>query len=274
MVESPGMGHRRAVAALVWLLAALLFVSHAAAQDSVAVLAKRLKAGDDFRVRTQAALALGATKSKAAVEPLCAGLSDSNTTVRAASAAALGRLKLGGKECLQKRLAKESAAPVKASISKAIKSLADADGPNVDASTTVYLAIAKTSNGTGRADADVDKLVRSAMTKAARELKGYVLAPAKETPAQAKTLLAQFPQVKAFYLTPKVQKPEYKGGNLTVRFEISIFTYPGRALKGSVPIKLTQADVSSEDAEAEEELIRMAAGRAVEKLSENVGRIE
>src|SRR5262245_45547724 len=76
--------------------------------DAVDRASGQLKNGDDFRVRTQAALALGASKSKRAVDPLCRGLEDSNQTVRAASAAALGKLKQGGEDCLSKRLDNES----------------------------------------------------------------------------------------------------------------------------------------------------------------------
>src|SRR5688572_8582896 len=42
----------------------------------------------DFRLRTQAALALGASKSAQAVEPLCKTLTDENVSVRTAAAAA------------------------------------------------------------------------------------------------------------------------------------------------------------------------------------------
>jgi HEAT repeat protein len=60
----------------------------ASAADKIDKLSSQLKSADDFRVRTQAALALGASKSKRALKPLCAGLEDSSATVRAASAAA------------------------------------------------------------------------------------------------------------------------------------------------------------------------------------------
>ena len=66
-------------------------VRSALAEESADVdhLVQNLSSGSDFRIRTQAALALGASKSRRAVEPLCTGLNDQNATVRAASAAAL-----------------------------------------------------------------------------------------------------------------------------------------------------------------------------------------
>lgn len=78
-------------AACVWL-----FAPGAWAQASLDRLITALKSGGDFRVQTQAALALGASKNQGAVAPLCGALSDPNTTVRAAAAAALGKLALGG----------------------------------------------------------------------------------------------------------------------------------------------------------------------------------
>ena len=52
-------------------------------------LIERLKNGEDFRVRAQAALELGKTKNAAAREPLESALDDENAAVRTASAAAL-----------------------------------------------------------------------------------------------------------------------------------------------------------------------------------------
>ena len=47
---------------------------------------------DDFRVRTNAALALGATNDDGAVSPLCGGLDDPSAVVRQAVAVALKKL--------------------------------------------------------------------------------------------------------------------------------------------------------------------------------------
>ncbi len=69
------------------VLAALLALpSTSWAGDSVAKLARTLLRSDDFRLRTQAALALGASGSDKAVKPLCKGLDDKTDAVRAAVA--------------------------------------------------------------------------------------------------------------------------------------------------------------------------------------------
>lgn len=66
--------------------------SAAAAAPSVSELAERLKHGDDFRVRVQAALELGKSADPDALDPLVAGLDDPNASVRTAAAAALQEL--------------------------------------------------------------------------------------------------------------------------------------------------------------------------------------
>ncbi|HEY5959258.1 MAG TPA: HEAT repeat domain-containing protein, partial [Polyangiaceae bacterium] len=87
--------------------------------DSTANAIRELS-NDDFRVRTQAALALGSTKDAKVVQPLCSALSDPKSAVRAAAAAALGKLALGGEDCLSEREAKEQSDSVKAAIQKAL----------------------------------------------------------------------------------------------------------------------------------------------------------
>jgi hypothetical protein len=55
-------------------------------------LAERLKHGEDFRVRLQAALELGKSADPDALDPLVVGLDDPNASVRTAAAAALEEL--------------------------------------------------------------------------------------------------------------------------------------------------------------------------------------
>jgi hypothetical protein len=267
----PVLARLRSVSTVV---AVLLIAVSALAEDAVDRAAKKLKTGEDFRVRTQAALSLGSSKSKRAVEPLCGGLEDESTTVRAASAAALGKLKLGGKECLEKRLEDESSGTVKSSIKKALAQIKAGSAPEITKDTKYYIAFAKVTDKTGRKDKSVDKLVRKAMEKAAQSFDGAVVAPADEKPADAKKLLAKFKKVKGFYLSPKVMEPRYQSGSLQIKVEIAIFTYPGKALKGNIPVKLTQEGVSGSDQDSEDELIKMASERAMEKFSQNAERIE
>ncbi|HET7541623.1 MAG TPA: HEAT repeat domain-containing protein [Polyangiaceae bacterium] len=255
-------------------LAALLVGSGFAAAPPVSAepaadvdhLVRNLTSGADFRIRTQAALALGASKSRRAVEPLCTGLVDTNATVRAASAAALGRLRMGGTECLQKRLSNESSETVKSAIVKALD-------PVFSPETKYYVAIGKISDKTGRGGDEVDGIVYRAMAGAAASLPVFTLAPPGESVTDAKRRLSGHSGVKPVFLSPRVPVPDYSGGNLTIRIEVAMFSYPDKSLLGSYTTKLTQQGVSSPDKETEDELIRDTATRAFEKFTVAAARL-
>jgi hypothetical protein len=243
-------------------------VRPAAAEEAADVdhLVQNLAGGSDFRIRTQAALALGASKSKRAVEPLCSGLADQNATVRAASAAALGRLRMGGSECLQKRLASEANDSVKSAIQKALD-------PVFTSETKYYIAIGKVSDKTGRTGDEIDGIVHSAMAGAATQQAEFTIAPPGEVLADAKRRLSSHGSVKPVFLSPRVPPPEYSGGNLTIRIEIAMFSYPDKSLLGSFTTKLTQQGVTSPDRDTENDLLRDTAERAFEKFTQAAGRL-
>ncbi|HVU00399.1 MAG TPA: HEAT repeat domain-containing protein [Polyangiaceae bacterium] len=241
--------------------------------DRVDRMGTELRNNEDFRVRTQAALALGASKDKRAVAALCDGLDDSITTVRAAAAAALGKLALGGKKCLETHIDSETNESVKTVLQKALDKVKGGSKPALASDTKYYVAIGPTTDKSGRDGTAVDDLVHEAMEGAVSELEGCVIAPRDEKPTDAKSLLAKHKNVKAFFLWPKVMPPDYSGGNLTVRFEIAIFTYPGKALKGTIPLKLTMPDVSGTDRGSEDDLIKQAAQSAFKRFSGNAERL-
>jgi hypothetical protein len=264
----------RVVLGLAVLLLALGVARSARAEDRVSRLSQLLTSSDDFRVRTQAALALGASKTKRAVDPLCAGLRDASTSVRAASAAALGKLRKGGAKCLEDRLESESKASVKSVIKKALARLGGGEvAPTIGEGTDYYVAIVVKDN-TERSDQSAEARVRKGMGKAAQKLGNFALAPSGESRSQAEKLLAKHSGLKAFMLSTKVKKPKYADGNLSLKLEVAIFTYPGRALKGTYTVKLTQQGTNSEDTASENQLIEMCAERAMEKFSKAAERIQ
>jgi hypothetical protein len=255
----------------VVLLGSLRWSRAAVAQASdVDRLIYNLANSEDFRVRTQAALALGASKSERATAPLCAALGDSNTTVRAASAAALGRLGSGGgRECLERRLGSETSDVVKATIQKALEVIKSGGGaePVFGSDTKFYVGIGKTTDKTGRGTAEVDGIVRSAMTSKVGQTAGLLAAPQNETPTDAKRRLSAHPSVKGFYLSPGVAPPDYSGGNLKVKIEVAMLSYPEKNLIGSYSVNLTEPGVSPGSTENENELLKMAAERAIDKFA-------
>lgn len=223
---------------------------------------------EDFRVRTQAALALGASKDARASGPLCRTLADSSAPVRAAAAAALGRLANGGVACLEQRYAIETNPTVKAAIERAAELVFR--GFRITADTRFYVAIATLADESGRPSGELPKLTRSSMLSAGRSLDSFAFAPAWENTALARQRLGSHSEVKAFYLSPRLSPFDYSDGSLTVRLEIAMFSYPEKSLIGSFNVRLTQPDVAAEDVQSERELVKMAAERAMQKFAKLV----
>jgi hypothetical protein len=92
-------------------------------------------------------------------------------------------------------------------------------------------------------------------------------APATETPAEAKRRLGAHSGVKAFFLSPGVAPPDYSNGNLKVKIEVAMLSYPEKNLIGSYSVNLTEPGVSPGSTDSENDLIRMAAERAVDKFA-------
>ena len=73
--------------------------------------------------------------------------------------------------------------------------------------------------------------------------------------------------MKAFFLSPGVSPPDYSGGNLKVKIEVAMLSYPEKNLIGSYSVNLTEPGVSPGSTQNENELLRMAAERAVDKFA-------
>ncbi len=251
---------------MLWVLA---LPAHAQGAGDIDRLIAALRSGTDFRVRTQAALALGASRSSRATAPLCTALGDGTTTVRAAAAAALGKLQQGGGDCLERRLASEPSQTVKSAIQKALDLVRGGGEPAFAPDTKYYVAIAKVADKTGRTGDGVNRMVRKAMLAGARA-SHIAIAPFDEAPADAKRRMQAHHGVKAIYLSPRVPPFDYSGGNLKVRLEIAFFSYPEKALIGNFTISLTQQGVDGKDPSSEDDLVSSAAERALERLIQRI----
>lgn len=246
--------------------------------DRVKFLAEKLSS-DDPRVRTSAALALGASNEDAAVDPLCGALKDSAEVVRQASAVAMKRLgRASAVPCLQARLGNEGNDGVKIAISRALESIGAASGgsgsgggddkPKLNKDAKFYISLSTIANSTGRAQTEVEKIVVKAI-RAKLEAAGTVqLAPTKESADEAKSTI-KGRKMSGFYLAIAVDKFDYSNGNLRVKVKIGVFTYPGKSLLGNVDKALTKEGVSSGDKSSEDQLLDMAAGAASAQFAEN-----
>jgi hypothetical protein len=266
----------------------MIGASVAWADSRVPFLAERLRyppasgQPDDFRVRTNAALALGATNEDEAVTPLCAGLTDPSEVVRQAVAVALKRLgRTSALGCLRSRAPAESHAGVKLQIQRAIESIeagggapsppppgsGDAPPPTV-AGAKYYVSISPVANNTGRDSSEIERLVRQAIVAKLAEGGEHQLAPRAESNADAKAALARR-KLKGFYLAVSVEKFDYSDGNLRVRVKIAVFSYPGRDLRGEVPAGATMPGARPGDKKAEDQLLGVVAARAAELFTQN-----
>lgn len=267
----------RALGVVVTALALSTPSVSSADADRVRFLAEKLRS-DDFRVRTNAALALGASNDDAAVDPLCGALTDSSEVVRQAAAVAMKRLaRSQALGCLKAREGRESSDAVKVAITRAIESLSaggagDPSGgddkiknnPNAK----YYIALSTVANSTGRSQPEVEAVVLKAIRHKLDGAGTIQLAPAKETAEVARDVMKKR-KLAGFYLAIAVDKFDYSNGNLRVKVKIGVFTYPGKSLVGNVDKTLTKEGVSSGDKSSEDQMLDLAAGLASEQFALN-----
>jgi len=278
---------RLALRILVGLFAMLIAVT-ALAQSRIDFLAERLKfppaqgQADDFRVRTNAALALGATNDDAAVSPLCGGLSDPSEVVRQAVAVALKRLaRPSSSGCLKQRQAVEPNASVKLQIQRAIEAIDAASSgggggggggggsqPDQVAGAKFYVSISPVANQTTRPTPEIERVVHEAIASKLAQLGEYQLAPAGETNAAAKAAIASR-KLKGYYLGVSVDPFDYSGGNLRVRVRIAVSSYPGKDLRGEVPQAATMPGARPGDKGSEDQLMSLVAAGAAQAFAQN-----
>jgi hypothetical protein len=224
---------------------------------------------DDFRVRSQAALALGATNDDAAVQPLCGAISDGNDTVRLAAAAALGRLgKSSAVGCMRARLASEPNAGVKSQLTRSIEALdaaggASGGGPRNVANAKFYVSVAVSNNATGRDGNKISGIITTKLDA----LGAYQVAPRSESPDAARTVIARR-NLKGYYLAVSAELSDTDRG-LKALVRIAVFSYPGRDLRGEVAPYAIASGARKGDTGTEDSLLQAVAERAVEQFSQN-----
>ena len=261
---------RRTLLPLSAVVLALLASRTASAQPKTSMLVEQLRSNEDYRVRTQAALALGASADDAAVQPLCTAVNgDGNSSVRIAAAAALGKLgKSSGLPCLKTAEGKETTASVKTQIQKSIGSLnaGGAAAPPPPGPDSKYYVAIQVTNKTTRPAPDIESIVRPAMQSKLLGKKGYAVAPKTETVQQGGQVV-KGKNLKGYFLIATVEPPLYQGGNLTQVVRVSMWTYPGKALQGEFSPKLTQESTPKGDVQSENLLIKMCVENAIETFA-------
>lgn len=255
---------------LCLVTAAFRFSRVADAQPkNVAELGDQLKNGSDFRVRTQAALALGATGSSAAAAPLCAGLDDPNETVRSAAAAALGRLRKNDVQSCLERHSKDSSPAVRTVVERSLATVRSGGAgkpPPPKPGDKYYIAIGSIVDKSGRSDGSVEALVQSTMQQKLLGMSGYALAPQQESSSEA-TRVMRKGKLKGMMLQARVEPFRQSGRELTIQVRVTMLSYPSRALRGEFSPKLTMSGVTPGDVDSENELIRMGVEKALDSFA-------
>jgi hypothetical protein len=245
-----------------------------AAEGRVSFLIDQLKNATDFRLRTQAALALGASDDPAAVAPLCSGLDDVSESVRSASAAAMGKLKNpAGLGCLR-RHGGDSSASVRSVLDRSVQLLESAAGkpgkpPPPGPNDSIYVAIGTVTDKTGRSDDSVSQLVATALQHKLLATRGYAVAPQGETGTVARKVMRQN-SLRGYLLQARVEPPRTNGSDLTILVRVTMWSYPDKALQGEFAPKLTMPGASIGDRDSEDNLIKMAVERAVDSFAQVV----
>jgi HEAT repeats len=246
------------------------------ADPNVAKIAKRLSDGSSFQVRVQAALALGASGSSAAVAPLCGALNDEAASVRAAAGAALGRLKkASAKSCLKARIGRESNGSVKSQLERALARVERETALRNAASASrtptrksrFYVAVDPTKSKGGRRKQDVELIVQATIRQSLMAENNVGLAPSGQDKNQFEQV-AQKHRVQGYLLRPTVESIAYDGSNVSVAFRLTLFSYPSMALQAEYAPKLSMSGTTGRDREAEDKLLRMATEKAIQKFLE------
>lgn len=286
IMASPSRRTSRLASACALSLAcvlALVAPHDAYAESRTEFLVARL-ASDDFRVRTNAALALGATNDDGAVQPLCGALDDGSEVVRQASAVALKRLlKPASVGCLKRHLDTEKNDSVRLQLSRAVEAIEAASGsgsggsddpggatdtPKQVAGAKYYVAVAPVSNNSTRGQAEVERLVTQAVRAKLDTLAQYQVAPGKES-AEAARAVMQKRKMKGFYLTLSLDKLDYGADGLKVTIRLAIFNYPGKALQGMLNASKLMPGARPGDKSSEDQLIAAAAASAIDTFAQN-----
>ena len=255
------------------LVAAVALCGPAAADGRTPLLVSRLH-DPDFRVRTSAALALGATNDEGAITPLCQSLADENPAVRSAAAVALGRLgRPSATGCMRARIGSETNTTVKLELTRAVEVLEKAaapppaTAPKVVSNAKFYVAISKVTNQTSRSQADVERVVTEAMRAKLESLSGYQIAPAVETPEAARAVIAKR-GLRGYYLSVTVERFSYSASGLRVTLQLAILDYPGKRLRGQAPTSATMPGVTTPNQAMEERALAMVAAHAAELFAQ------
>lgn len=245
------------------LAAAPLAVRAAAPQVKPEELCKALVEDANYKVRVQAALVLGRLGDKSAVPSLIKALSDTNKTVRAISAQALGQLGAPvAADALRDLLKREGDPFVRAQTEKAL-ALVSGDG---DKKAKIYLTFGPFSGGVKAAGADAAKVIHDALARELGKLQSVTmsLAPADQK-ALPKGMLG-------FYIDGNITRlddvPAGGSSETSCDVKVMVARWPSKSIVSwtNAGASLQSGSRPRDKEEARKECLEASAGQLAEEL--------
>ena len=224
----------RPLAALTLLALVALVAPQASRADSrTDFLVRMLRDSDQFRVRTQAALALGARPNEPdAVRALTGGLRDEHPAVRAASASALEKLGDPSAVAALRGARKDRDPSVRAAVERALSGLerSASSQPTPDVGRAAfYVGIGVPSSSDFSSGAL--RSLREHVVRQIAALGTVRIAPENESQSAANAVLRTH-KLTGYYLDSSITKVELKpDGSVRAQVSIIVGTYPGRAMR-------------------------------------------
>jgi HEAT repeats len=248
----------------VFSLVVVLLTTLAQARSPLDELIEQLKKGDDFRVRVQAALQLGKSKSSEALDPLVGALDDGNASVRAAAAAALRSLK--DKRAIpalkEHRLDRSDA--VREAIKTALETLNEDEDASAGGATKVLVKIGIMKNGSSVKSPRIESQLAQDSRKKLAELPGVRVLPDSED--SGKSSEQKIPVV---MVTGQVQELRATREGTSIVYSASVeyvlHTMPERSIAAKVSgsASATASEQEAKDSERSAELRRQVLEAAI-----------
>ena len=214
----------------------------------ITYLSRQLKAGQDARVRAQAALVLGQSGESEARPPLCAALADSSEVVRGAAARALEQLgEVEALGCLA-QARRDANGEVREAVGRAITTLEQAR----DRKPWLYIAL-QPVKVPSPLEAALGPLAEGRLKRHLLQL-GTRWAPANESRTAARGVL-KAQGLQGFVLVPELQAMGDKG----MRMKLLCLSYPEQSLLGEIEVKASGGKPA--------DLVKALAPRAVAEVA-------
>ncbi len=272
-IQAKSMRHLRLWTGIVGLCAVAAAVAVPSAAQDRGTLSRVLREGEDFRVRVQAAFAIGNTRDPMMRPQLERALRDEHPAVRAAAATALGRLGSARAIPALERVLSDSAPAVRSQAQRSLEQLRGASGGSASGSMATALQPVPTNQDWSRVRAAVvlgDMRNRSeyragselenrfrfeVQTNLRRLTRVAIFDTESQMGADARAQISRrrVPMLRLDGSLTAIQ-PQRQGTGLAVRSEVSLVLLqePGRSIRGMLRGAATALERHAHDVRVQE----------------------